>query len=122
MRGISAWTIPFWHSLPVVVTAGWEPPRSWSLTLPPQRGSKLASDSTRSSNAKICSHTIKRSFCVSWVGFRLQPWSKLTPVSKRPWACYKRTQDPCDGPGQEEERAESTSRVGVPHPCGTEPG
>jgi hypothetical protein len=28
MRGISAWTIPCWRSLPVVGTAEWEPLRS----------------------------------------------------------------------------------------------
>jgi hypothetical protein len=39
------------------------------------------SGSTRSFNAKICSHMIKISFCVSWVISRLQPWSRLTPVS-----------------------------------------
>ena len=71
-----------------------------SIRLPLQRGSKLDSGSTRSSSAKTCSRTIKGSFCVSWAVSRPQPWSKLTPVSRPPWAFHRGAQDACDGPSQ----------------------
>jgi mRNA-degrading endonuclease toxin of MazEF toxin-antitoxin module len=54
--------------------------------LPLQKGSKRACGSTRSSNAKICSRTIKDSFYVSWVVSQPPLWSRLTPVSKLRWA------------------------------------
>src|SRR5262249_12373095 len=97
-------TIPFWHSLPVVGIAAWVPLHSWSLTLPLRKDSKRACVSTRSSKVKICSRTIKRSSCASWVGSRLQPWSRRTPVSRPPWAFHSGAQALCSGPSQAEER------------------
>ena len=77
------------RSLPVVGSVAWVLPRSSLSTLPLQKGSKRACGSTRSSNAKICSRTIKDSFYVSWGVSRPQLWSRFSPVSKLLWTFHR---------------------------------